>query len=126
MQEKTNIVAEHSVRLGLNIHRGKSKILKVNSTSTVSVTLGVEAIEVDHFTYLGSVVDTQGGTEADVKARIGKARVAFLQLKNIWNSNVLSLKNKIRIFNTNVKAVLLYGGNAHVRCRWNRRSDRDD
>ena len=110
MQEKTNIVAEHSARLGLNIHRGKSKILKVNSTSTVSVTLGVEAIEeVDHFTYLGSVVDTQGGTEADVKARIGKARVAFLQLKNIWNSNVLSLKNKIRIFNTNVKAVLLYG-----------------
>ena len=30
---------------GLNIHGGKSKILKVNSTSTVSVTLGVEAIE---------------------------------------------------------------------------------
>ena len=28
MQEKTNIVAEHSVRLGLNIHWGKSKILK--------------------------------------------------------------------------------------------------
>ena len=26
--------------------------------------------------------DTQGGTEADAKARIGKARVAFLQLKN--------------------------------------------
>ena len=40
----------------------------------------------------------QGGTEADVKAMIGKARVA----------NVLSpKKNKIRIFNTNVKAVLL-------------------
>ena len=74
----------------LNIHRGKSKILKVNSSSTVSVTLGMEAIEeVDHFTYLGSVVDTQGGTEADVKARIGTARVVFLQLKNIWNSNVL-------------------------------------
>ena len=42
MQEKTNIVAEHSVRLGLNIHRGKNKILRVNSASTVLVTLGVE------------------------------------------------------------------------------------
>ena len=52
MQEKSNIVAEHSARLGLNIHRGKSKILKVNSTSTVSVTLGVEAMEeVNHFTH---------------------------------------------------------------------------
>ena len=44
----------------------------------------------------------------NVITRIGKARVAFLQLKNIWKSNVLSLINKIRIFNTNVKAVLLY------------------
>ena len=57
----------------------------------------------------GSVVDTQGRTEADVKAMIGKARVAFLQLKNIWNYYVISLKNKIKIFNTNVKAVFLYG-----------------
>ena len=92
------------------MRRGKSKILKVNSTSKVSVTLGVEAIEkVDCFTYLGSVVDAQtsGGTEADVKARIDK--VPFLQLKNIWKSNVLLLTNKIRIFDTNVKAVLLYG-----------------
>ena len=66
--------------------------------------------EVEHFTYLGSIVDTQGGTEADVKARIGKARVAFLQLKNVWNwkSNVLSLINKIKIFNTNAKTVLRY------------------
>ena len=33
----------------------------------------MEAIdEVDHFTYLDSVVDTQDGTEADVKVRIGK------------------------------------------------------
>ena len=79
-------MAENSARrpIWLNIHRGKNKILKVNSTSTVSITLGVEAIEgVDHFTYLSSVVETQGGTEADVKARIGRARVAFLQLKNI-------------------------------------------
>ena len=74
---------------------------KVNSTSTVSVTLGEEAIEeVEHFTYLGSIVGTHGGTELDVMARIGKARVAFLQLENIWKSNVLSLKSKIRIFNT--------------------------
>ena len=48
-------------------------------------------------------------TKADIKARIGKARVAFLQLKNIGKSNILSLENKIRIFNTNVKVFLYYG-----------------
>ncbi|VDP33769.1 unnamed protein product [Schistosoma mattheei] len=50
----------------------------------------------------------QGGSDANVKARIGEARVAFLQLKNIWNSK-LSTNIKVRILNTNVKAVLPYG-----------------
>ncbi|VDP17425.1 unnamed protein product [Schistosoma margrebowiei] len=48
-------------------------------------------------------------TEANKQARIGKARKAFLQLKNIWNSKQLSTNIKVRIFNTNVKEVLLYG-----------------
>jgi len=56
-----------------------------------------------------SPLSGEGGTETDVKARIGKARAAFLQLKNVWNSKDLTLQTKIRIFNTNVKPVLLYG-----------------
>ncbi|VDP56926.1 unnamed protein product [Schistosoma margrebowiei] len=62
---------------------------------------------VEYFTYLGSIIDEQGGSDADVKARIGKARTAFLQLKNIWNSKQLSTNINVRIFNTNVKIVLL-------------------
>ena len=50
----------------------------------------------------------QGGTEADVKARIGKARAVFLRLKNVWSSKDLTVQTKIRIFNSNVKPVLLY------------------
>ena len=44
--------------------------------------------------YLGSVVDTHGWTEADVKARISKARLVFLQLVNIWKFKTLSLKTR--------------------------------
>ncbi|VDP51775.1 unnamed protein product [Schistosoma margrebowiei] len=65
--------------------------------------------DVESFTYLRSIIDEQGGSDADVKARIGKARTAFLQLKNIWNSKQLSTNIKVRIFDTNVKAVLLCG-----------------
>ncbi|VDP39455.1 unnamed protein product [Schistosoma margrebowiei] len=57
--------------------------------------------------HLDSIVDEQGGSNADVKARIGK-REAFLQLKNKWNSKQLSTNIKIRIFNTNFEASLLY------------------
>ena len=110
MQEKTNIIAENSTHIGLNIHREKSKILKVNATNTSPITLEKEALdEVEDFVYLGSIVNKQGGTDGDVRARIGKARTAFHQLKNIWSTKDLSIKTKIRVFNTNVKSVLLYG-----------------
>jgi hypothetical protein len=68
-----------------------------------------QAIEkVQQFTYLGSIVDAKGGAEADVKQRIGKAQQVFYSMKNIWKSNMLSLKHKLRIFNTNVESILLY------------------
>ncbi|VDO58585.1 unnamed protein product [Schistosoma margrebowiei] len=55
------------------------------------ITLDGEALEdVKTFTYLGSVIDEHGGSDADVKARIGKAREVYLQLKNIWNPKQLS------------------------------------
>ena len=110
MQQKTSDVAENSAKLGLNIHKGKSKVLKVNTIGTTPVVLeGSPLEEVESFTYLGSIVDKQGGTDADVRIRIHKARTAFILLKDIWTARDLSTNTKIRLFNTNVKSVLLYG-----------------
>ncbi|VDP42392.1 unnamed protein product [Schistosoma curassoni] len=110
MQIKTVSVAAVSESVGLNIHKIKTKVLRFNTENSNPITLDGETLEdVDPFTYLGSIIDKQEGSDADVKARIGKARAAFLQLKNIWNSKQLSINIKVRIFNTNAKAVLLYG-----------------
>ncbi|VDP18945.1 unnamed protein product [Schistosoma margrebowiei] len=43
------------------------------------------------YLYLGSIIDEHGGSDADVKARIGKAISAYLQLRNVWNSKQLSM-----------------------------------
>ncbi|VDP47385.1 unnamed protein product [Schistosoma curassoni] len=107
MQEKTNSVSGASAAVGLNIHKGKSKILRYNTARTNPITIDGEDLET--FTYLGSIIDERGGSDADVKARIGKVRAAYLQLRNIWNSKQLSTNTKVRIFNTNVETVLLYG-----------------
>ncbi|VDO67373.1 unnamed protein product [Schistosoma curassoni] len=110
MQIRTASVAAVSASVGLNIHKGKTKVLKYNTENSNPITLDGETLgDVESFTYLGSIIDEQGGSDAEVKARIGKARAAFLQLKNIWNSKQLSTNIKVTIFNTNVKAVLLYG-----------------
>ena len=110
MQSKTEKLNEESKQLGLSIHKGKTKVLKVNSNSNEPIQLDEEPIEeVESFAYLGSIVDKVGGTDADIKARIGKARAAFIQLNNIWKSKEIGRNTKLRIFNSNVKAVLLYG-----------------
>ncbi|VDP40853.1 unnamed protein product [Schistosoma mattheei] len=111
MQEKTTSVAAASAKVGLNIHKRKSKILRYNTTCTNQITLDGEALDdVKTFTYLGSITNEHGGCDTDVKSRIGKARVAYLQLKSIWNSKQLSTNTRVRIFSTNIKTVLLYGG----------------
>lgn len=54
MKMKTTTVAAASSALGLNIHKGRSKILKYNTEHTNSITLDGEALEeVGTFTYHG-------------------------------------------------------------------------
>ncbi|VDO49935.1 unnamed protein product [Schistosoma margrebowiei] len=70
MQEKTISV----VAVGLNIHKGKSKILRYNTACTNPTTIDGEDLEdVKTFAYLGSIINEHGGSDADVKARIDKA-----------------------------------------------------
>ncbi|VDP82740.1 unnamed protein product [Schistosoma mattheei] len=90
MHEKTTSVTEDSAAIGLNIHIGKSKILRYNTTCNNPITLHGETFkDVKTFTYLGSIIDEHCGSDADMSAQIGKARAVYLQLKNIWNSKQL-------------------------------------
>ena len=50
----------------------------------------------------------EGGTEEDVASRIKKANGVFVQLYPVWRNHKISKGVKIRIFNTDVKSVLLY------------------
>ncbi|XP_055997139.1 uncharacterized protein LOC130047042 [Ostrea edulis] len=52
--------------------------------------------EVEEFTYLGSIVSVNGGTDADVKTRINKARVIFNILGKVWNAKNISRNTKIK------------------------------
>ncbi|VDP84426.1 unnamed protein product [Schistosoma mattheei] len=111
-KEKTTSVAAASAAVGLNKHKGKSKILRYNTAHTNPITIDGEDLEdVKTFTYLGSIIDEQGGSDRrcegadqqskssiftteehlELKARIDKARAAYLQLRNIWNSKQLSI-----------------------------------
>ena len=94
MQDKTTKLALISAQVGLKINKRKTKILRTNTTCEIPIMLEGETLEeVKDFRYLGSIVDTLGGTEADVKKRISKARVAFppvekcVEVKGNWRNH---------------------------------------
>ena len=110
MQEKTNRLSHYASQTGLQINAKKTQEMRLNTTSnTRLVTEGMEIEQVDNFTYLGSIVSTQDPTQKDIKSRLAKARSAFQRLRPVWKSKQYSRKTKIRIYNSNVKSILLYG-----------------
>ena len=60
-------------------------------------------------TYLGSVISKDNVAKTDITSRLSKAKHTFSLLTNIWRSNKYSMKTKLKLYNSNVKSVLLYG-----------------
>ena len=84
--------------------------MRINTSNADRLELDGEDIEeVEDSVYLGSNISKDGGSDRDIQVRIGKARTAFTILRPVWKSKKISRKTKLRIFNTNVKSVLLYG-----------------
>ena len=109
IQEKSTRLYEVARFTGLKINTTKTKTMRVNCRNNNAVVIGNNEVEdVDSFIYLGATLDKFGGTEADIKRRLSLARAAFASLHKIWKSPKYSTRTKLRIFNTNVIAVLLY------------------
>ena len=95
---------------GLKISTKNTKVMRIKVNTNNSVVIdGQEVEDVDSFYYLGARITKHGGTEDDIRNRLGKATGAFNKLAKIWRSGQLCKNTKIRIFKSNVIAVLLYG-----------------
>ncbi|VDO63747.1 unnamed protein product [Schistosoma curassoni] len=70
MQIETASVAAVSASVSLNIHKGKTKVLKYNTENGNPITLDGETLEdVESFTYLGIIIDEQGGIRCRRKGK---------------------------------------------------------
>ncbi|VDP01344.1 unnamed protein product [Schistosoma margrebowiei] len=86
-----------------------SSEIALNVIAHLSTPAGEYLDHAKSFTYLVIIIGEHGESNADVETRIGKTRAEYLQLKNVCNSQQLSTNTKVRIFNTNIKTVLVYG-----------------
>jgi hypothetical protein len=96
------------VGLKINVNTSKEMCIAINNKESFCIQSGTIK-RVTQFAYLGSIIDNTGGTVTDITACIQKAQTAFSALKKIWLSTAYSTQTQLRIFNTNMKAVLLYG-----------------
>jgi len=62
----------------------------------------------DTFTYLGSVISSDGDVEADINTRLAKAAAVFRRLDNVWRSSTLSLKIKLDLCISLVVSTAIY------------------
>ena len=101
---------ETSIKLGLRPNESKTKVMKINAKRKQPIKIkDTNLEEVEEFTYLGSIVNIECSTDVDVKNRINKARVIVNILGKVWSAKNISRGTKMKIFNSNVKSVLLYG-----------------
>ena len=59
---------------------------------------GQEVDDIEEFTYLGAIVDKEGG--GSIMHRRLKARDAFQSLKRVWAARGIGKRTKIRILKT--------------------------
>jgi hypothetical protein len=94
----------------LKINRKKTELMKINNTTANTPITASRWRNHQRGGVLSLPVKCgrQAKGHRNDTARIGKAKGAFVMLNNAWASKQISMRTKIRIFNSNVKSVL-YG-----------------
>ena len=128
-KKKTSLIETTAATLGLNVNKGKTKIMKNNSKTKIMKNnsktkimknnspikqQGEVADEVQSFMYLGSIMDTNRGTDSEVRARIGKARAASTVFNKTWNSREISIPTELLILTKILRLCLCMDQRRHM------------
>ena len=110
MKLMTERVVEKANKVGLNINTRKTMIMKIRSTDDQPITIdNTELKEVEKFTYLGCDIRQDGNIRNEVGIRIEKVGSAVRTLNKVWNAQNISLLKKLKLFNSIVVSILIYG-----------------
>lgn len=87
-KKKTSTLETNAAKTGLRINKEKTKVMRLNTKNVDNIETENKQLEnITSFTYLGSIVNTLGGTDEDVRSRIAKSNVAFGMLRKVWKSS---------------------------------------
>ena len=118
IENLTRTLSQEASKVGLkiNVEKSKGMRLHINDDTAIEVE-GRDLEDVDKFTYLGSELRKDGDIRGDVRIRIGKAGAVFRSLNKLWSNRGVSVALKIKLFNSLVIPVLLYGAESWKQLR---------
>ncbi|KAI8503836.1 hypothetical protein Bbelb_188070 [Branchiostoma belcheri] len=111
-QDLSTRVDSRSTAYGMEVSTSKSKGMINGPTpdARTTVSMGGEVLEdVDSFKYLGSILNREGTSTQEIRARIAQATAALAKLSPILQSKNISLPVKINLYKSLVASIFLYG-----------------
>ena len=113
IQTALETLASAAEKLSLNVHWTKTKIFPVDKTPCSPLTaievFGQDVEIVKRFNYLGSIVFSNGNSDAEISLRVAKANAVFSRLlRSIFHKPQISCLTKARICSASVAGAALY------------------
>ena len=114
IQRIVDAFANASSKFGHNINIKKTEVMfQPNSTMTMEEDINVDETTLNHvkeFTYLGSIIASDGHIEAELQKTMSKASMLFGRLRErLWNNHNVSIRVKGKIYRAIILSTLLYG-----------------
>ena len=94
---------------GLNINVAKSEHISTRENSLPMKLNGEELNNVDHFKYLGSVIDKDGTIDRDVDLRVRAAWSSWRKLTGVLYDRNIPLRLKAKVYEAIIRPAMTYG-----------------
>ena len=110
-QYRSSGKAPQTLATALEINVKKTKVTAMNGSGRIKQQVKLNNVpleRVTRFKYLGSWITDDVRSDDDIKARVGLAKAAFWQNKELLRRNI-RFKTNLKILNTYVFSVLNYG-----------------
>jgi len=113
LQRLLDEVVEESERFGLKINEKKTFCMvmtKIKEPPLFKLHIKGKVVQqVDKFSFLGSLITSDGKSEQEIKKRIAMAKTSFQRMKSILTSRSINIGTRTRILKCYIWSTMLYG-----------------
>ena len=110
-------IASEAASLGFEVNWQKTKVQALGCREDMPLTIKVQCHDimiVEEFVCLGSLIHSSTGSTCDISHRSAITRAAMQSLENqIWRSR-LAISTKLKLYNTCILPIFLYGSDCWV------------